>query len=411
MDAMSSPLFDRQLSAIPGATSMHPSVLRAMQHPYVNPWSPEFLAVVDEVLAMLKQLYRTQNDVLVMMGPIRLAMDAVVCSLLEPDCTAAVAVNGHWSALFTEMIRAHGGQPLAIEHEWGRPVDPDEVRRQLDAAPPGRIKALFATHVETSTGVVNPVEELGKIARERNLLYVVDAAQTLGGIEVDTDAWGVDFCIGGNHKCMSAPAGLSYIAISERGWAACQKRTSPIQGWYTNLLVWRSVWMERQSGYFTFPTSLVFGLRAALDLLFGRSLPDLYRRYVLVARAVRRSLLAMGLELAPSCSECPGCESPGRLCADTVTTVRCPPGIRPGDLAQLLSEKYHISIAGTYGPLAASAFRVGPTGIMQLDPGFTVQLLTCLGLALKQFERPVRLEDGLAVAAEILSGLDAVSIG
>ena len=161
--------FDDLQSAIPGGTSLHPAVLRNMQRPYVNPWSDDFVAYFEETLALLKRLYNTSGDVLVMTGPIRMAMDAVVCSLLEPgEKAAAVAVNGHWGELFTVMARAHGAVPLVLDEQWGTPIDPDVVRRQLDAVQDENVKALFVTHVETSTGIANPVEEIGEIARERS---------------------------------------------------------------------------------------------------------------------------------------------------------------------------------------------------------------------------------------------------
>ena len=396
--------FDEQLTAIPGATSLHPAVLRSMQRPYVNPWSSEFLAFFDETLERLKQVYGTRGDVLVMMGPIRLAMDAVVCSLLAPGEKAAVCVNGHWGSLFVDMIRAHGGVPVAIEQAWGLPVDPSRVREQLDTMGPDPIKALFVTHVETSTGVTNPIVELGQIAQERGLLYVVDAAQTLGGMDVRTDEWGIDFCLGGNHKCMSAPAGLSYMAVSSRGWEALEQREIPIQGWYSSLLVWREVWMRRQSGYFTFPATLVYGLRAALDLMLGEPLAELYRCYMRVARAIRCAAIEMGLEPVPPCRQCPGCEAPGRFCADTVTALRYPKQVQHEAFTQIMHEQYGISLAGTYGPLAGAAFRVGPTGLMQVQKAFTQRLLSSMGMAFRRLGLPVRVEHALATAEAILAG-------
>lgn len=398
--------FDEQLSAIPGGTSMHPAVLRSMQRPYVNPWSAEFMAYFEETLGLLKRLYNTRQDVLVMIGPIRMAMDAVICSLLEPGEKAAlVTVDGYWSELFTHIARAHGADSAVVEEPWGLPVNPDKVRRALDGQRDERVKALFVTHVETSTGVANPVEELGKIAQERGLLYVVDAAQTLGGSEVRMDDWGVDFCISGNHKCMSAPAGLAYVGISERGWQALERRKTPIRAWYTNLLVWREVWMKGQSGYFTFPTSLVFALRAALDQMFAVSLPVLHHSYAMVAKAIRYAVSEMGLELVVSGHDCPGCDSPGRFCADTATAIRYPSGIRHEDFARLMHSQYGISIAGTYGPLAGKAFRVGPTGLLQIGRGFTLNLLSCMGMALQQLGFLANVDRALSVADGILAEL------
>lgn len=398
--------FDEQLTAIPGGTSLHPAVLRSMVRPYVNPWSEEFLAYFDETVDLLKRLYHTRQDVLVMIGPIRMAMDATVCSLLEPgEKAAAVAVHGYWSELFTVMARAHGAVPIVLGEEWGLPIDPDRVRRQLDGMRHENIKALFITHVETSTGIVNPVEELGRIAQERGLLYVVDSAHALGGIEVRMDDWGIDFCMSGNHKCMSTPAGLCYLGISERGWQALERRKTPIQGWYSNLLVWRDVWIRRQSGYFTFPSSLVFGLRAALDLMFDMTLPTLHHRYTVVAKAIRYGVSEMGLELVSSGHNCPGCDSPRRFCANTATAIRYPPNIRHEDFAQLMHNKYNISIAGTYGPYAGKAFRVGPTGLLQIRREFTLNLLGCMGMAFQHLGFPANVDGALRVADTILSEL------
>ncbi len=219
------------------------------------------------------------------------------------------------------------------------------------------------------------------------------------------DDWGVDFCISGNHKCMSAPAGLSYVGISERGWQALEQRRTPIQAWFTSLLVWREVWMKRQSGYFTFPVSLLFGLRAALDEMFSMSLPELYRRYAVVAKAIRYAVSEMGLDLVVSGHNCPGCNSPDRFCADTATAIRYPSRIRHEDFAQAMHDQYGISIAGTYGPLAGRAFRVGPTGLMQIGRGFTLNLLGCMGMAFQQLGFPVNVDQVLHVADSILSEL------
>jgi aspartate aminotransferase-like enzyme len=311
-------------------------------------------------------------------------------------------MNGHWSKVFTDMMGAHGREPVVLEEQWGVPLDPDKVRRQLDAIQEDNVKALFVTHVETSTGVLNPVVELSEVARERGLYYVVDAAQTLGGVEVCTDEWGVDFCISGNHKCMSAPAGLSYVAVSERGWKALEQRKTPIQGWYTSLLVWRDIWLRRQSGYFTFPVTLVLGLRAALEQMFDISLPKLYRRYALVAKAIRKAVMEMGLELVVNCDDCPGCDSSGLHCANTATAILLPDGVRHEEFARLMHEEYNLSIAGTYGPFAGKAFRVGPTGLMQIQPEFNMNLLSCMGMALQRLGFPAKVDPALHVADAIL---------
>jgi alanine-glyoxylate transaminase/serine-glyoxylate transaminase/serine-pyruvate transaminase len=401
---MSMNRFDGKKSAIPGGVSLHPGVQRNMHRSYVNPWSEEFLNVFDDTLNLLKRLYDTQDDVLVMIGPIRMAMDSVICSLLEPgETTAAILANGYWSELFEVIAKAHGMEPLVIKEKWGNPIDPKKVQLELDSARNKNIKFLFATHVETSTGIVNPIQELGRIAKERGLFFIVDAAQSLGGMGMHVDSWGIDFCLSGNHKCMSAPAGLNYIAISKQGWEAVEKRKNSIKGWYTSLLVWREVWMKRQPGYFTFPTSLLFGLRAALDIMFDMGLSELYRRYDVVARSIRQGVIEMGSLPLPACECCPGCNSSERICANTVTAIKYPTGIQHEDFARLMHYDYNLTIAGTYGAYMGKAFRVGPTGLEQIQRDFPLHLLNCMGLAFKRLGINVNLDKALTLSDAILS--------
>ena len=163
--------------------------------------------------------------------------------------------------------------------------------------------------------------------------------------------------------------------------------------------------MKRQSGYFTVPTTIVFGLRAALDLMFAMTLPELHRRYEVVAKAIRYAVSEMGLELVASGHNCPGCDSPGRFCADTVTAIRYPAGIKHEDFARIMHMKYGTSIAGTYGPLANKAFRVGPTGLLQIRRGFTLNLISCMGMAFEDLGLSVDLNRALKTANSLLAGL------
>jgi aspartate aminotransferase-like enzyme len=394
--------FDDSLSAIPGGTSLHPRVMRNMQRPYVNPWSTEFQSYYDETLELLKGIYNTRQDVLMMMGPVRLVMDAVMNGLVGPsEKSIVVGVNGQWSWLFTQMIQFNGGIPLCIEAHWGDPLDPARVDQELKSLKSENLKALVVTHIETSTGVTNPVAELGEVARRHGLLFVVDAAQSLGGEEVRTDDWGIDFCLAGNPKCMSAPAGLAYVAISERGWQALEARQATMRGWYTNLLLWRQVWLRRQAGYFTFPTSLVFGLRAALDMMYNIGLPELYQRYARVARAIRSAVKSMGLRLVAEQSRENG-ETSENFCANTATAIYYPPGVSHADFSRLMHETYQISVAGTYGELADKVFRVGPTGLLQIAPSFTLHLISCMGLAFRRLGYQVDIDKALAAADQAL---------
>jgi aspartate aminotransferase-like enzyme len=397
--------FDGKLSCVPGAVDLNAAVLRSMNRHYVNPWAADFQRYYNETLQLLKILYGTSQDVVTMIGPTRAAMDAAVCSLVEPGDRVAVATNGHWSQLFVELIRAHGGEAVVLAERWGLPLDPDKIRSQLRSVGPG-IKALAITHVGTSTGVVNPAEEIGQIVRDFGLLYIVDVAQSLGGEEVCMDDWGVDFCLASNAKCLSAPAGLAHIGISRDAWLAIEQRTTSIRGWYTSLPVWRRVWMERESGYFTFPSSVLFGLRASLDQIFAIGLQELYRRYAVVSKAIRQGVKEMGLKLIADDDQADRIGISSRsFCANTVTAVYLPEGLSYEAFAQVMDERYDIGVAGTYGEFAGRAFRVSPTGLAQLKPGNVIRLVASLGLTLRQLGITAPVERALWATDAILADL------
>ena len=387
----------------PGGTDLSSMVLREMYRPYVNPWSEGFIAFYEDTLALLKNLCGTRQDMLIMMGPIRAAMDTTVCSLVEPGEKVAVCVNGYWSELFTEIVESHGGVPVVVEGTWGLPFDAQRLAEALDKNG-GQIQKVLANHVETSTGVVNPVAEIGRVVKSRGLIYVLDCAQSMGGMPIKMDDWGVDFCLGGNHKCMSAPAGLGFIGISQDGWKAIRGRRTPIKGWYTNIETWRDVWMERNRVWFTFPSSTLFALRAVLDHIFKEGPEQIYGKYERAAKAIRWGVSEMGLDLYVDGSKCPGCDSPARFCADTATPIVYPRGIGHDRFAEEVSRSFGITIGGGLGKNASQVFRVGPTGIVQITPGNVIKLLSAIGLSMRKVGVSIDVEAGLTVASSILEG-------
>lgn len=394
--------FDRQLSYIPGGIDLDPMILRAMIRRHVNPWNTDFIEYYEETLDLLKKLFQTKEDVVVMMGPIRAAMDTVVCSLVEPGDRILVAVNGYWSELFVELVNTYRGVPIILEEKWGSPIDSEKLSEKLDELG-DEVKAVIATHVETSTGVVNPVNDLGSVVKKRGLLFVVDAAQTLGGMEMKMDDWGVDLCISGNHKCMSSPAGLAYIGVSSKAWKAISKRRNSVVGWYTSLLLWKDMWVERKRPWFSYSVSLVFALRAVLDWIFEQGFESIFKRYEIAARAIRTGVLSMGLSLVPDCCKCAGCTSPKKICADTVTAIRYPDGVHHEEFSRIMNEKYRISVGGGLGKLDGKIFRVGPTGITQLIPWSIISLLASIGLAMENCGVKVKVDDAIRKAAETLA--------
>jgi aspartate aminotransferase-like enzyme len=393
-------VFDEQLQYAGGATDLHPAILRTMCRPHVSPWIEEFKPYYEDVLASLNELYQTHQDVLILMGMIRAGMDAVICSLVEPGDRIVVASNGFWSDYWIELVESYGGVPVVLREEWGRPWSAQKIRSELHRLE-GDAKAFCLTHVETSTGVVNPPQEIGEIVKERGLLYILDCAQSLGGMEVKMDEWGADFCIGGSHKCMSIPAGLAFVGVSEEGWKAIEGREVPIRGRYMNLAHWKHLWAQTPARV-SLGAPLLFALGSVLDLIFQQTPQEVYRRHRVAAKAIRSGIRELGLNLFVNCSQCPGCDSPKRFCADTVTVFRYPRGVVHEDFAKIMSQQYGIAIGGGIGKLKGKICRIGPAGLVQILPRNIFALVTSIGLAMRQLGAKVEIQSAIDVVNRVL---------
>jgi aspartate aminotransferase-like enzyme len=190
----------------------------------------------EETCERLKGLFNTRHDVIIQVGPIRVAMDTAINSIVEPGDKVIICRNGHWSDQFRILVELSGGEPIIIDDVWGRSFSVDLLRDEIKRYR-GQAKALVLTHVETSTGIVNPVAEVGRVARENDLLFILDSAQSLGGMEVRMDEWNVDLCIGGSHKCMSPPFTLPcHITICNN------QSTSGAPSLFPGIIIFTSEW-------------------------------------------------------------------------------------------------------------------------------------------------------------------------
>jgi alanine-glyoxylate transaminase/serine-glyoxylate transaminase/serine-pyruvate transaminase len=397
------PVFDEQLNYAPGASDLHPRILRAMEHPHVTPWIDEFNPYLQETTSMLKQLFGTKNEIIVLMSMIRGIMDAVIASIVEPGDGIVIASSGYWSDWWIATVEAYGGTPILIQQQWGLPWTADKVRSEL-ARKEQEVrgaKAFILTHVETSTGILNRAWEIGPLVKERGMLFILDSSQALGGEEVRVDEWGADFCTAGNHKCMSTPGGLAFVTVSREALGTMEKRTTPIRGWYSNLLLWRSMWAQAIPAL-TVSTSLLYALREALQMIFEITPQEIYPRYEIAAKAIRFGLSELGLRIVADGTQCPGCDAANRHCASTATAIWYPQGIDHTEFRRVLSRQYRIAIGGGLGKLAGKTFRVGPTGFTQIQPRNVLSLIQSIGLGLRQFGLDANIENAIRVTNEIL---------
>ena len=341
---------------------------------------------------MLKKVFQTTGDVFVLPGSSSAAMEASIESSIEPGDKVLVELSGAFGLRFKEIVEMHKGQVVPLEVEPGDAVNPDNVRKILKREK--GIKAMTLVSNETSTGVTNPVRELGEIAREYGILYIVDAVSALGGIDLKTKEWNVDFCITGTQKCLENPPGLGLISVSDKAWDVIDNRREPVRGWYLNLVNLRrycKMWADwHPQGPETMSTSLFMGLRLVLKKILTEGLDQRFERHRMSAKAVRAAFRAMGLELFVR----------DEIASNTLTSVRVPQGIKLEDIISIMENEHNTMIAGGVGPTKGKIFRMGHMGVTA-SPDYILPALSAIEKTLRKLGYSVTPESGVKAAENI----------
>ena len=332
----------------PGPTPIPPEVAAAAAVPMQHHRSPEFRALLLETLDRLKRVFATENDVVLFTGSGTAAMESSVANLLSPGDRVVVASAGNFGQRWVKLVRAYGIEPVLVEQPWGERLDPARIAA---AAGEAETAAVFVTHSETSTGVVHDVEAIAAEVAPTGALLVVDAVSSLGGVELATDAWGVDVVVSGSQKALMSPPGLAFASISQRAWARVAHSTLP-----RYYLDWRLAADSQVKGdtSFTPAVSIVVALRTALDLILARGLAKVWEHNRRLARATRAGVKGLGLELF----------SPDDDSAAMVTALLMPEGIDGQECYTVLRDRHGIVLAGGHGPLRGRIMRIGHMGYM-----------------------------------------------
>ncbi|MGH7256449.1 MAG: pyridoxal-phosphate-dependent aminotransferase family protein, partial [Nitrospirales bacterium] len=218
----------------------------------------------------------------------------------------------------------------------------------------------------TSTGAHQPLEEIGRLCRRHDALFIVDAVTSLGGVPVEVDAWGIDACYSGTQKCLSCPPGLAPLTLSDRALAVVQGRKTPCRSWYLDLRLVFDYWADAKRTYHhTAPVSMLYALREALRLIEEESLPRRFARHALQSRALLAGLAELDLHPLPN--------EPHRL--PTLNCVTVPPGIPEAEVRTGLLREHNIEIGGGLGPLQGRVWRIGLMG----ESAQPAHVLTLLG--------------------------------
>lgn len=376
----------------PGPSDVHPRVLRAMSTPLVGHLDAAFLEVMDEVQQLLRYAFRTRNRwTIPVSGTGSAAMEAAFANLVEPGDTVLVPTNGYFGARMESMARRAGGEVVRVEAPWGRPLDPEDVRRACREHGPD----VFAfVHAETSTGVLQPgAAELADIAHEHGALVIADAVTSLGGVELRVDEWGLDAVYSGAQKCLSCPPGASPLTLNDRAMERVRGRGERPRSWYLDLTLLESYWGEERSYHHTAPVTNVYALREALRLVAEEGMEERWRRHLRVAGALKAGFTAMGLEMNPE----EGWWLP------SLNAVRVPESADAGAAIRHVLEAHDVEIAGGLGDLAGRIFRVGCMG-HSARAANVLLVVAALGEALERQDVAVEVDAGLAAARRRLRG-------
>lgn len=335
----------------PGPSNISPRVIRAMTLPLMGYLDPTFLKVMDEVVELLRQVFRTSNQfTLALSGTGTAGMEAALVNMLEPGDTAVVGTHGLFGQRIADIAARCGARVITVDAKWGQTLDPLEVEQALKDA--GQVKLLAAVHVETSTGVVQPLAPLAELARSHNALFLVDAVTSLGGVDLRVDEWGIDICYSATQKCVGAPPGLSPITLSPRAVEALRQRRVPVQSFYLDLLLLERYWLTSRVYHHTASMPMVYALREALMMVMEEGLEARYERHTRNADALKAGLAALGIRaLAPQGSQ-----------AAPLTAALVPEGVDEARVRRNLLNEYGIEIGGGFGPLAGKVWRIGLMG-------------------------------------------------
>jgi aspartate aminotransferase-like enzyme len=379
---------DKSYLMIPGPTPVPPSVVAAMTAPMFGHRSEDFQVMHKEIIGKLQKLFQTQNEIYVLTSSGTGGMESAVANTVSPGDKVLTLVGGKFGERWSELANQYGAEVIELNYEWGTCVDPQAVQEQLAANPD--IKVVFATQNETSTGVTNDIEALGKIVAQTPALFVVDGVSGVGGIEIKVDEWNVDILTTGSQKSLMLPPGLAIQSISDKAWKKIEENKSP--RYYFSLLKARKQYPKWNTAY-TPAVSLFVGLNAALDMILNEGLDNVYARHKLLRDATRAAIRALGLNLMTD----DACASP------VVTSVYAPEGIGADDIRKVLKQEYNITFAGGQAKLKNKIFRIAHMGFA--DKMDVIIAVSGLEMALQKVGYPVELGAGVKAAQQVFLGV------
>lgn len=337
----------------PGPSDVHPRVLQAMARPTIGHLDPAFVGLMDEICALLRQTFRTENALTFpVSGPGSVAMEACFANLLEPGDKIIVCANGVFGGRMKQMAERCGAEVVMVNSPWGRAVDVAAVEQAIKDNADARVLAFV--HAETSTGAASDAQALAKLAQAAGMLTIVDTVTSLGGMRLEVDAWGLDAVYSGTQKCLSCPPGLAPVTFSPRAVARVTERETEVQSWFMDLRLVMGYWQggAKRAYHHTAPINALYGLHEGLLMLHETGLEQSWARHRAAHERLVAGLAELGLELlVPEAERLP-----------QLNSVIVPDDIDEAAVRASLLNEHGLEIGAGLGDLAGKVWRIGLMG-------------------------------------------------
>lgn len=334
-----------------GPVEMTERTLRDQSRPVLYHYDPAFIELFERTEGLLKRVFQTKFDVVIQQAEAILGLEAAAASMIAPGdkvLNLVSGVFGKWNELF---ITKFGGVPVELAVPYNESIDPDDVRRILKAQPD--IGLLAIVHSETPSATINPMKEIGAIAKEHGVLTIVDTVSGLCGEAMSPESWGMDLAIAGPQKCLGGSPGLTLMSVSPDAWTKMESHPNPVRGTFLSILDWKTTWLENRRFPYTPSVSLMYALESVLEQCLEEGVQAYAERHQRIAKACRVGVRALGLELWAAND---------RIASPAVTGVKIPEGIEDEKIRGHMRETYGVMVSGGYGELAGKLIRLGHMG-------------------------------------------------
>ncbi|MBM7623957.1 pyridoxal-phosphate-dependent aminotransferase family protein [Sporohalobacter salinus] len=378
---------EKRTLMLPGPTPIPEQARKAGAGEIVGHRELECEELVEEVVEGLKYVFQTDDDVLILTCSGTGGLEASIANTLTVGDKVLALCTGAFGERYATIAERYGVEVERMNFTWGESVDVSQVRERLEEEQAGEIKAILMTHNETSTGVVNHPQPIGKLAKEHDLLLLVDAVSSLGGVELKVDEWGVDVAVTSSQKALMTSPGLCLVSVSKKALKAGEEADLPRFYWDFRRTKDR---YDRDTQTPSTPAiSTLYVLREVLKEIKDEGLKNVFRRHQIVTKAIRKAMKALGLELLVD----------DEVASTTVTAVGVPERIEFSTLCQKLKESYNVYITGSKGELRGKVFRIGHLGnVSRVD---ILSTISALELVLKEEGFDLELGAGLKAAQQV----------